>query len=168
MTQHLRMKVVALSLDPVSNLPLVLLADEAGHTHLPVAVGVGEASAIAAELDGIQLERPMTHQLACDLLKRSGSAIDRVELDQDDCGTVVAKIVVRLGCGTIVLEAARPSDALAFALRSSAAILVSPAVLQRAERADGPRGLAVDDGAPAEAGELLAALDVGAFGKWKM
>lgn len=175
-TQLLRMKVVALSVDPLSNLPLVLLADDAGRTHLPVAVGVGEASALAAELDGIELERPMTHQLACDLLARAGTAVERVELDLDDHRSVIARVVLKLACGALAVEVARPSDALAFALRTAAEILVTPAVLERATQAEAPHGLDLahldDDlpllAGPTEGGELLAALDAGAFGKWKM
>jgi uncharacterized protein len=172
----LRMKVVALSVDPLSNLPLVLLADEGGKSHLPVAVGVGEASAIAAELDGIELERPMTHQLACDLLARAGAEVAHVELDHDLTFALVARVILRFADGALATEPARPSDALAFALRSGADIRVAPAVLDHAARADAASGLGLSleaDELPLlaggdGAGELLAALDAGAFGKWKM
>jgi bifunctional DNase/RNase len=171
----LRMKVVSLSVDPLSNLPLVLLVDESGHTHLPVAVGLGEASAIAAELDGIELERLMTHQLACDLLARAGAEVVGIELDLDPHGAIAARILLELVGGKRNTALARPSDALAIALRSGAGIVASPALLESAARPDRPRRAterAGTDELPllaAEGGaELLAALDAGAFGKWKM
>src|SRR5688500_6779021 len=62
------MQVSALAVDPVTNVPVVILVDPVAGTSLPVGIGLGEAPAIAAELDGIELERPMTHQLTAALL----------------------------------------------------------------------------------------------------
>ncbi len=173
----LRMRVIALSVDPLSNLPIVVLVDEADHTHLPIAIGLGEAAAIAAELDGIDLERPMTHQLACELLSRSGAEVAHVELVSQDDEMISARVVLRLIDGSRAAADSRPSDAIALALRSGAAIRVAPELLEQAARVepDRPRpALLIPDDLPVMAsvgdagGELLAALDAGAFGKWKM
>jgi hypothetical protein len=168
-----RMKVVALSVDPLSNLPLVLLADDDGALHLPVPVGTGEAAAIAVELDQIELERPMTHQLACALLASTGAQVVRVELDLDDRGAIVARVLLRQpGGGELHKTCARASDALAFALRTHAEIVASDRALAQAaaDAADGvdldPATLPVVAGATEPEGELLAGLAGGAFGQW--
>jgi bifunctional DNase/RNase len=169
------MKVLALSVDPMSNLPIVVLVDDHGRSHLPIAIGLGEAAAIAAELDDIELERPMTHQLCCELLARAGASIARIELTDGDDGAVVAHVVARTGKGQVTARA-RPSDAIALALRADAELCVDPAVIERAARAEAdlelglmPQELVHLAGGVGDGGtELLAALDAGAFGKWKM
>lgn len=170
------MKVLALSVDPMSNLPIVVLVDDRGRTHVPIAIGLGEASAIAAELEAIDLERPMTHQLCCELLSRIGGEVVRVELCEGEAGGLRARVVVRTAAGEICADA-RPSDAIALALRSDAELCVADAVLARAARNDdddalgtlASREAAHRAAGPSDGGaELLAALDAGAFGKWKM
>ena len=88
------MQVSALAVDPVTNVPVVILADPVGGTTLPVGIGLGEAPAIAAELDGIELERPMTHQLTAALLDAAGARIVRVELRDSVRAKMSAAIVL--------------------------------------------------------------------------
>lgn len=173
------MQVSALAVDPLTNVPCVILADPVGGTTLPVGIGLGEAPAIAAELDGIELERPMTHQLMASLVTASGARVVRVELRDSVRAKVSASIVLERIGGEIAERPARPSDAVALALHCQAPIWVAVAVLDRAAREtptwgalgdpddyiDGSFGDAFDESTdPA----LLERLGDEAFGKWKM
>jgi bifunctional DNase/RNase len=148
-------------------------------------VGLSEASAIAAELDGIELERPMTHQLACSLLQRAGARVARIEIT--DCVDGVFHARVHLVCDTaegIVREEvqeARPSDALALALHTGAEVRVAKHLFGNL-RAEGTQpgcevGFGTDSPDSREEQEFpevlarsasLERLDEAAFGKWKM
>jgi len=170
------MQVSALAVDPLTNVPCVILADPVGGTTLPVGIGLGEAPAIAAELDGIELERPMPHQLMAALLDAAGARVVRVELRDSVRAKVSATIVIERSGGEQAERPARPSDAVALALHCQAPIWVAVAVLDRAAREtpawgshlddeDAPFGDAFDESTdPA----LLERLGDEAFGKWKM
>jgi len=168
------MQVSALAVDPLTNVPVVILADPVGGTTLPVGIGLGEAPAIAAELDGIELERPMTHQLMAALLDAAGARVVRVELRDSVRAKMSAAIVIERADGEIAERTARPSDAIALALHCQAPIAVAVAVLDRAVRETpswGP-GMDGDDGFDAfddtTDPALLERLGDEAFGKWKM
>ena len=171
------MQVSALAVDPVTNVPVVILADPVGGTTLPVGIGLGEAPAIAAELDGIELERPMTHQLTASLLDAAGARIVRVELRDSVRAKLSAAVIVERGDGQVAERAARPSDAIALALHVGAPIAVAVAVLDRAARETPRWGSHMDDeddllfGDPFDDSTdpaLLERLGDEAFGKWKM
>jgi uncharacterized protein len=164
------MKVSALAVDPVSGVPTVILNDEAGGLSIPVSVGLGEASAIAAEIDSIDLDRPLTHQLMGDLLEACGARVARVELRQAD-RMCVASIIIELADGRTAQRRARASDAFALALRCGAPIWVALALLDRQVcgggwELGGPDELAAELAVEPDA--LLEQLDPVAFGKWKM
>jgi hypothetical protein len=138
------MKVSALTVDPFTGLPVVILKDEVGGTCLPLGVGLTEASAIAAELDDIQLERPMTHQLMSALLARANVCVRRIEI-RDCCDNrYFACVCLQLPTGQEIAEEARPSDAIALALHVGAEIAVAAHVLDRGARLD-PAELSFDD-----------------------
>ena len=169
------MQVSALAVDPLTNVPVVILADPVGGTTLPVGIGLGEAPAIAAELDGIELERPMTHQLMAALLDAAGARVVRVELRNSVRARVSAAIVIERASGETAERTARPSDAIALALHCQAPISVAAAVLASAREATSwgsPLGEIGDDGLDAfdETTDpaLLERLGDEAFGKWKM
>lgn len=172
------MQVSALAVDPLTNVPVVILADRVGGTTLPIGIGLGEAPAIAAELDGIELERPMTHQLMAGLLEAAGARVVRIELRDSVTAKVSAAIVIeRDGPGGFVTERpARASDALALALRCAAPIWVAVAVLDRSAR-EAPSWGAPDSPLDEDMFDsfeepsdpaLLERLGDEAFGKWKM
>ncbi len=126
------MRVSALAVDPLTGVPVAILTDDRSGTTVPVGIGLGEASAIAAELDDIDLERPMTHQLMSDLLRAAGARVVRVELrDGGGSATFSASVALELAGGGSVEREARPSDALALALRSGAPIWVAMSVVER-------------------------------------
>lgn len=128
------MSVESLTVDPLTGLPVVILLDEVGGTAFAITVGTGEASAIAAELDGIEFERPTTHRLACRLLEAADAHLDTVEIRDFVDGTFYASLHLRLADGRRVCEEARPSDAIALALHTGAQLLVSIDVLKRVGR----------------------------------
>jgi bifunctional DNase/RNase len=183
------MRVVTLAVDPYTSLPVVILRDPAGRTCLPISVGLSEASAIAAELESIELERPMTHQLMGEMLASLGVAVDHVEVTDLVDGTFYATVHLRLPDGDTRAQDARPSDAFALALRTGAAIRVAPHVVDKAShldlRAEDPHGalfsspcaeVAPETVSPLtdprvlvpEGAEFLDGLGDDDFGKWKM
>lgn len=138
----LAMKVSALTVDPLTGVPLAILTDDLSGTSVPVGIGLGEASAIAAELDSIDLERPMTHQLMSELLRAAGARVVRVELREmpeargaRSSAVFGATVALELADGTPVEREARPSDALALALRSGAPIWVETSMVERLSQA---------------------------------
>ncbi|WP_428264893.1 bifunctional nuclease family protein [Haliangium sp.] len=176
------MKVSTLSVDPISNLPVVLLTggaaalvgadcseDDDGDDGevLPVAIGLGEVSAIAAELGCIELERPTTHRLMAALLERTGAQVEEICIHALSGATLYAHIHLRLVDGSSVVQDSRPSDALVLALLSGADIQVSRRVLEQLGAAGvGGHGCALPPALvdPDELGEG----DGEPFGKWKM
>lgn len=127
-----RMKVSALSVDPVTGLPAVLLTDERCRVALSIAVGLGEASSIAAELNKVELERPATHQLMGALLASAGVEVEQIVIHDLRDHTFHARIHLRLPTGERVAQDGRTSDALALALHLGAEIRVALSVLDKA------------------------------------
>ncbi|HET6612465.1 MAG TPA: bifunctional nuclease family protein [Kofleriaceae bacterium] len=168
------MQVATLAVDPFTRLPVVILRDEAGEKRLPICIGLSEASAIAAELDDIELERPMTHQLMANTLAAVGARVARVEISDVEGNAFYAAVVLELASGEVVVEDARPSDALALALAVGAEIRVARQLIDSAERGDVRdhcRATRRGDATLVSAGESAESLDrLGdeAFGKWKM
>src|SRR5262249_39652768 len=127
--KSLDMKVSQLTVDPLTNLPMIILQDEEGGETVPISIGVVEASAISAELEQIALERPMTHDLMRNIIGRCGIRVKYVEIHDVRDQTFYARIHL---CGprsrTITVDA-RASDAIALALRTDARISVARKVI---------------------------------------
>lgn len=155
----IEMKVASLTVDPFSNLPILILQDAAGES-MPIWVGMVEASAIAAELERIHLDRPMTHDLMTTILGLCAIQLDRVEIHDLREQTFFATLFLIQPNGSKVAVDARPSDAIALALRARAPIFVAQKVVEQARR------LELD--APAIDPEELVDIGTPAFGKWKM
>ena len=128
------MKIKGLMIDPVSNMPIIILKDESGESVLPIWVGIFEANAIAMQLEKIVSPRPMTHDLLKTVIETLKAEVSRIEITDLRDNTFFATI--HLGGdaggsdGPLEIDA-RPSDAMALALRSSAPILVHQRVLDR-------------------------------------
>jgi bifunctional DNase/RNase len=167
----LDMKVSQLTVDPFSNMPIIILKDEQGNEALPIWIGLIEASAIATELEKIRLDRPMTHDLMKNIIGMSGLKLERVEVhDVKDHTFYAALILVGARGKTITLDS-RPSDAIALALRTGARICVAKKVIERVRRLDLSRAQAAGGEAEPCSGqlrELLESLSDDEFGKWKM
>jgi bifunctional DNase/RNase len=169
------MKVSSLTVDPFTNMPVVVLSDGDGRRTVPIWIGLVEASAIATELEQIHLARPMTHDLMKTLLESLRCKVDRVEVHDLENDTFYATIHVQRADGSGFAVDARPSDAIALALRAGAAILVAEKVIAKAKSVDlrastgsSPPAECIDLSGGEVPPELLANLGSGAFGKWKM
>lgn len=168
------MKVSALTVDPFTSLPVVIMTDDLGRSVIPVAIGLGEAPAIAAELDRIELERPMSHQLLAALLAKAGAEVEAVEICDLVENTFHASVHLALANGERVAQDARPSDAIALALRTGAEIRVATAVMDKlAHVRMRDEWNDIVPAAPAtfqsdEGSEVLERLADEAFGKWKL
>src|SRR5262249_3229174 len=128
----LEMKVKQLALDPLANMPRIVLRDEEEKRSLPIWVGLAEANAIALELEKITTARPMTHDLLKNMLETVGARVLKVVVNDLKENTFYAVIHLRLGSQDLTVDS-RPSDAIALALRVDAPIFVDEEVLTKAE-----------------------------------
>lgn len=125
------MQVKGLMLDPVTSVPIVILKDSDGSRVLPIWVGPSEASAIALQIENIAPPRPMTHDLLRDVIAALGVTVSRVIVSELKGSTFYAFLELRQGDEAILVDA-RPSDALALAIRARAPIFVRSEVLEQA------------------------------------
>src|SRR5712692_6364900 len=132
MTQLVPMSIKGLMLDPVSNSPIVVLKDEEEKFFLPIWVGIFEANAIALQLENVTTPRPMTHDLLRNLISELDARVTRVVINDLRDSTFFAQIRVITGQRTMEIDA-RPSDAIALALRTEAPIFVAQSVLDQAQ-----------------------------------
>ncbi|MFO7303464.1 MAG: bifunctional nuclease family protein [Acidobacteriota bacterium] len=137
------MFIKGLMIDPVTNMPIVILRDESGERTLPIWVGPVEANAIALQVENIETPRPMTHDLLRIVIEDLGASLARVVISDLRDGTYYAYLELRRN-GDLVLIDARPSDALALSLRSRAPVFVDSAVMERAAAPD-PSSEAADN-----------------------
>lgn len=126
----IRLAVAHLGLDRTANSPVVVLQEVGGERVLPIWIGPSEASAIAAELQGVRPPRPLTHDLLKHVLAGLGGALRRVNLTGLRDGTYYAELLIARGEAHFGVDA-RPSDAIALALRCSAPIYAAEALLAR-------------------------------------
>jgi len=126
----IRMEIKGLLMDPVSNMPVVILRDtEKGH-FLPIWVGLFEANAIALEMEKVATPRPMTHDLLKNVLAELDARVERVVINDLRENTFFARIHLARKDGNLSIDS-RPSDAIALALRSQAEIFVEEEVLEK-------------------------------------
>ncbi len=126
------MKIRGLMVDPNTQQPIVILKDATGNTVLPIWVGLFEASAIALEVEKAATPRPMTHDLLRNMIHGLNATVDRVVVSELRDDTFFALIWLKQGGETVAVDA-RPSDALALALRSDCPIFVNEDVLRTAK-----------------------------------
>jgi bifunctional DNase/RNase len=126
---EVEMKIRGLMMDPVTNMPIVILKDIGSDTVLPIWVGVYEANAIALEIEKVTTPRPMTHDLIKNVLVGLESQVRKVVVTELRDDTFFAVIWVERD-GRIISIDSRPSDALALALRVDCPIFVEDDVLK--------------------------------------
>lgn len=133
-----KMEIKGLLMDPVSNMPVVILRDQNDGAFLPIWVGIFEANAIAIEMEKIQAPRPMTHDLLHNVLSALGVHVDRIVVNELKDNTFFARLHLSRGEERWTVDS-RPSDAIALALRAQAEIFVEEDVLERSKtiRAEG-------------------------------
>ncbi len=130
------MTIKGLMLDPISNSPIVVLKDEEDSVFLPIWVGIFEANAIALRLEDVDTPRPMTHDLLRNIISDIEGKITRIVINDLVESTFYARIFMTLGSRDFEIDA-RPSDALALALRTDAPIFVAQTVLDQAQTLSG-------------------------------
>jgi bifunctional DNase/RNase len=138
---EVEVKIRALMMDPNSGTPIVILKDVNSETMLPIWVGTYEANAIALEIEKIAPQRPLTHDLLRNLIVEMGARVERVVVTDLKDNTFYAVIELRTSEGAAMMLDARPSDALALALRADCPVFVNLEVI-RASRS----GAMADEG----------------------
>ena len=132
---EVEMKIRGLMMDPVTNMPIVVLKDINGNAILPIWVGIYEANAIALEIEKVSTPRPMTHDLIKTLLLGLGTGIRKVVVSELKDDTFYAVIWLDKD-GDLISVDSRPSDALALALRLDCPIYVDESVLKTSQRSN--------------------------------
>ncbi len=160
---EIRMKIRGLVQDPTSHMPIVLLEDESGNRVLPIWIGTFEANAIALIMENVPTPRPMTHDLLKTFLASMEMDVDRIVVTDVRNSTYFASIHCRAGERSMIFDA-RPSDAIALALRTASPIFAEHEVVEKA--ASDQR---TDSGEAAEAIlRWMAQLGPAELGKYKM
>ena len=163
MNELVPMTMKGLMLDPVSNSPIVVLKDEEEKFFLPIWVGIFEANAIALQLENVATPRPMTHDLLKDMIGQLEGRVTRIVINDLRDSTFFAQIRVLTGGKTLEVDA-RPSDAIALALRTEAPIFVAQTVLDQAQTIS-PENIEEDE---ERSKKWLESLDTEDLGKYKM
>ncbi|MDO8986619.1 MAG: bifunctional nuclease family protein [Coriobacteriia bacterium] len=135
----IHVRIASLSMDSVSNQPVILLRPveepEGEGRILPIWIGHPEATSILLALQGVDPPRPMTHDLLSGVLQAVNYVVDRVEITRLEAGTFYAALVLRGDERTVVIDA-RPSDSIALAVRTGSPIFVAEEVLDAAAVAE--------------------------------
>ena len=160
---EVEMKIRGLMMDPVTNMPIVILKDLSGNSVLPIWVGVYEANAIALEIEKVATPRPMTHDLIKSLLLGLNTAVNKVVVSELRDETFYAVIWLDRD-GELISVDSRPSDALALALRLDCPIYVEEAVLKSSKQASSVSSKVPDE----EVRRWLEGLNDEDLGRYKM
>jgi bifunctional DNase/RNase len=129
---QIEMSIKGLMIDPVTNMPIIVLRDADGQRLLPIWVGVFEANAIALQIENVQTPRPMTHDLLNNVISDLNGTVERIVVCDLRENTFYARIQIRVEERVLTVDA-RPSDAIALALRAQAKIFVEDSVIAGAQ-----------------------------------
>lgn len=157
------MKIKGLMIDPVSNMPIIVLKNSTGESVLPIWVGIFEANAIAMQLESVVSPRPMTHDLLKNVIEGLSAQVRRIVISDLKENTFFAQIELVRNGESMAIDA-RPSDAMALALRAQAPIFVEQEVLDKSSTAG-------EDSGAEEAERLrrwLETVDPEELGKYEM
>ena len=162
------MKISGLTIDPITNTPIVILKDVHNNKAIPIWIGLFEASAIATELENIVFPRPMTHDLFTEFLKSFDVTVSRIEIIDIRNNTFFANIYLTKDGRDFVIDS-RPSDAIAIALRMHSPIFVDENVIEKSRNIDfGIKLNDLDKLKGEKIKEFLENLSAEDFGKYKM
>lgn len=128
----IEVRIRGLMMDPSTNMPIVVLKDVASETVMPIWVGIFEATAIANEIEKTAAARPMTHDLTRNLIHNLNGTLEKVVITELKEETFFAMLWLRQNSESITIDA-RPSDAIALALRADCPIYVAEQVMQSAK-----------------------------------
>ena len=160
---QIEMTIKSLMFDPVTNLPIIILRDKDGHHLLPIWMGVFEANAIAQQIENVTNPRPTTHDLLKNVIEDLNADIKKIVVHDLKNNTFYAFLYLEVN-GDVVAIDARPSDAIALALRASAPIFIDKKVIEDAKKVD----LVPDNNDSEQLQQWLANLTPEEFGKYKM
>ena len=128
----IEMSIKGLMVDPITNMPIVILKDKLGERILRIWVGLFEANAIALQIENVATPRPMTHDLLRNIITDLDGSVDRIVVSDLKDNTFFAVIHLTVRGERIAIDA-RPSDAIALALRTRSPILVEETVIDNAK-----------------------------------
>ena len=132
---QIEMTIKGLMVDPINNTPIIVLRDREGQKVLPIWVGMLEANAVALQLENISTPRPMTHDLLHNVIRDLKASVEKVVVCDLHENTFFAVIYLSQNGDTLAIDA-RPSDAIALALRTRAPIFVEDSVIDHARTVD--------------------------------
>jgi bifunctional DNase/RNase len=161
---QIEMNIKGLMIDPITNMPIIILRDQEGQHILPIWVGVFEANAIALQIENVQTPRPMTHDLLKNIIDDLSAQVERIVVTELKENTFYALIHLRTNGHSIEVDA-RPSDAIALALRTRSPIFVEEAVIQNARSVESSREPSMD---VTRLQKWLEGLSEDELGKYKM
>ena len=160
---ELEMKIKGLMIDPITNMPIIILRDPTSSAVLPIWVGIFEANAIALQIEKIVTPRPMTHDLLKSMISGLQATVEKVVITDLKENTFYAQIYLSRE-GVVLPIDSRPSDAIALALRTGSPIFVNTEVIERAKNTD----LTKDAGESERIRKWLENLDPDEMGKYEM
>jgi uncharacterized protein len=160
---QIEMSIKGLMVDPITNTPIVILRDKDGQRVLPIWVGIFEANAIALQIENVTTPRPMTHDLLRNIILDLKATVQKIVVCDLQDNTFYALIYLGLNGDTLTIDA-RPSDAIALALRTRAPIFVEDSVIDNAK----PFDVSTDKPDADRLHKWLESLDPDELGKYKM
>jgi bifunctional DNase/RNase len=160
---QIEMSIKGLMVDPITNTPIVILRDRDGQRVLPIWVGIFEANAIALQIENVTTPRPMTHDLLRNVIHDLNATVQKIVVCDLQENTFYALIYLAMNGDTLTIDA-RPSDAIALALRTRAPIFVEESVIDSAK----PFDAAADKPDAERLHKWLESLDPDDLGKYKM
>ncbi len=162
-----KVSIAGLTMDPASNTPIIILKSEETDQAIPIWIGLLEATSIASALQKIKYDRPMTHDLFKNFTGLLNISISKVEVCDLEDNTFFAKIYFISKDGNFEMDA-RPSDAIALALRFDAPIYVADAVMQKSKTGDGEAEVLDTSKEGKKWADYLESLSPEDFGKFKI
>lgn len=153
----IEMRVEGITLDPKSNMPVVILKSRRNKKALPIWIGIFEATAIALKLDGVDSPRPLTHDLLKAVIEKLNAKVSKIYISELKDNTFYAKIILQMAQKKLNIDC-RPSDAIALALRTNSPIFVEEEIIGNMNKGKNLGNLKF----------LLESLKKEDFGKYKM
>jgi len=162
-----KVSIAGLTMDPASNTPIIILKSEKNNQAIPIWIGLLEATSIASALQNIKYERPMTHDLFKNFTELLDISISKIEVCDLKDNTFYAKIYFISKDGNFEMDA-RPSDAIALALRFDAPIFVADEIMQKSKMGDGEAEVLDTSEEGKKWADYLESLSPEDFGKYKI
>jgi uncharacterized protein len=159
--------IASMAIDPTSNTPILILKSVKGDQAVPIWIGLLEATSIASALRDIKFDRPMTHDLFKNFIDTLGMAVSKVEVCDLKDNTFYAKIYFESQEKNFSMDA-RPSDAIAIALRFGAPIYVDDKIFEKSQMVDGEYEVLNQSEEGKKWAEYLENLSPEDFGKYKV